>query len=83
MGEPCPAFSRGARTTAHRLRGTPGHARGSCLDRVPDVPGPAGKEGTTMALTRRIAKELRETGTYRAFTDDTIPYAEANKLFVK
>jgi 2-methylisocitrate lyase-like PEP mutase family enzyme len=43
----------------------------------------SGPMRATMALTRRIAKELIETGTYRAFTDDTIPYAEANKMFVK
>jgi hypothetical protein len=43
----------------------------------------SGPMRATMALTRRIAKELIETGTYRAFTHDTIPYAEANKLFVK
>ena len=43
----------------------------------------SGPMRATMALTRRIAKELIETGTYRTFTDDTIPYAEANKLFVK
>ena len=41
----------------------------------------SGPMRATLALTRRIAKELVETGTYATFTDDTIPYAEANKLF--
>lgn len=35
----------------------------------------------TLALTRRIAMELRDLGTYEAFTRETIPYAEVNKLF--
>jgi 2-methylisocitrate lyase-like PEP mutase family enzyme len=41
----------------------------------------SGPMRATMGLVRRIAKELMETGTYQAFTDSTIPYAEANKLF--
>jgi 2-methylisocitrate lyase-like PEP mutase family enzyme len=41
----------------------------------------SGPMRATMALVRRIAKELMETGTYKAFTDDTIPYAEVNRLF--
>jgi 2-methylisocitrate lyase-like PEP mutase family enzyme len=34
----------------------------------------------TMALTRRIARELLQAGTYSLLTDDTVPYADANKL---
>jgi 2-methylisocitrate lyase-like PEP mutase family enzyme len=41
----------------------------------------SGPMRATMALVRRIAKELMETGTYKTFTDDTIPYAEVNRLF--
>ena len=35
----------------------------------------------TMMLTRRIARDLIETGTYARFHDDAIPYPEANALF--
>ena len=41
----------------------------------------SGPMRATMGLVRRIAKELMESGTYKAFTKDTIPYGEANKLF--
>jgi 2-methylisocitrate lyase-like PEP mutase family enzyme len=41
----------------------------------------SGPMRATMALVRHMAKELIETGTYKAFTDDTIPYAEVNRLF--
>jgi 2-methylisocitrate lyase-like PEP mutase family enzyme len=41
----------------------------------------SGPMRATMALTRRIARELKESGTYAAFTDDTIPYYEAMGLF--
>lgn len=34
-----------------------------------------------MGLTRRIAEELRDHGTYRGFLDGAIPYAEMNGLF--
>jgi 2-methylisocitrate lyase-like PEP mutase family enzyme len=34
----------------------------------------------TMALTRRIARELRDAGTYSLLTEDTIRYADANRL---
>lgn len=43
----------------------------------------SGPMRATMALTRRIAKELLESGTYTAFTEDTIAYTEANQLFEK
>ena len=35
----------------------------------------------TMGLVRRIAKELMESGTYKAFTEDTIPYGEETSCF--
>jgi 2-methylisocitrate lyase-like PEP mutase family enzyme len=34
-----------------------------------------------MGLTQRIAKELRERGTYSSMTDGAMPYPEANRLF--
>lgn len=43
----------------------------------------AGPSRATMALTRRIAEELRESGTYRAFLEQTMPSAEANGLFIR
>jgi 2-methylisocitrate lyase-like PEP mutase family enzyme len=44
---------------------------------VPPVPGPM---RANLSLTRRIARELLSNGTYTAFTNDAIPYAEANRL---
>ena len=41
----------------------------------------AGPFRATLALVRRIAMELREEGSYRAFMDDALTYAEANALF--
>ena len=41
----------------------------------------SGPMRAVMALTRRIAIELKERGTYESFTRDTIPYAQANALF--
>lgn len=35
----------------------------------------------TMALIRRIARELAESGAYTSLTADSISYAEANRLF--
>ena len=35
----------------------------------------------TLALVQRIARELHEQGTYHAFLDNAVPYAEANALF--
>jgi 2-methylisocitrate lyase-like PEP mutase family enzyme len=35
----------------------------------------------SMGLTQRIAKELRDLGTYSSMTDGAMPYAEANRLF--
>ncbi|HTV56538.1 MAG TPA: isocitrate lyase/phosphoenolpyruvate mutase family protein, partial [Terriglobia bacterium] len=41
----------------------------------------SGPMRATLALVRRIARELLENGAYTAFTDDAIPYEEANRLF--
>ncbi len=35
----------------------------------------------TLGLTRRIAQELRQSGTYTAMTAGAIPWTEANALF--
>lgn len=43
----------------------------------------AGPFRATLALVQRIASELRSQGTYRAFTDDAMPYAAANALFMR
>jgi 2-methylisocitrate lyase-like PEP mutase family enzyme len=37
----------------------------------------------TLGLTRRIAQELKHSGTYTALLDGTMPFAEANALFEK
>ena len=37
----------------------------------------------TLGLTRRIAQELKQSGTYTALLDGTMPFAEANALFEK
>ncbi len=36
---------------------------------------------STMELTRRIAEELKTSGTYRTMLETSMPYAEANALF--
>ncbi len=36
---------------------------------------------STMELTRRIAQELKTTGSYRAIFETSMPYSEANRLF--
>ncbi|HLY63220.1 MAG TPA: isocitrate lyase/phosphoenolpyruvate mutase family protein [Terriglobia bacterium] len=41
----------------------------------------SGPMRATMALTRRIARELLDSGTYTAITESTIPGAELNQLF--
>lgn len=41
----------------------------------------SGPMRATMALTRRIALELRNTGDWESFTKDTLSYADANALF--
>lgn len=41
----------------------------------------SGPMRASMMLTRRIAEELLQTGTYKRFHDDAIAYPEANKLF--
>lgn len=43
----------------------------------------SGPMRATMMLTRRIARELLEQGTYTRFHDDAIPYPEANALFAE
>jgi 2-methylisocitrate lyase-like PEP mutase family enzyme len=37
----------------------------------------------TLGLTRRIAQELKQSGTYTALQEGAIPFAEANSLFEK
>ena len=41
----------------------------------------SGPMRATMMLTRRIARELLDHGTYASFHDDAVPYPEANRLF--
>jgi 2-methylisocitrate lyase-like PEP mutase family enzyme len=41
----------------------------------------SGPMRATMMLTRRIAEELLQSGTYTRFHADAVPYAEANRLF--
>jgi 2-methylisocitrate lyase-like PEP mutase family enzyme len=41
----------------------------------------SGPMRATMALTRRIARELLDSGTYTAITESAIPGAEMNQLF--
>ena len=43
----------------------------------------SGPNRATLALTRRIAHELRNQGTYTAFMEQTIPYAEVNQLLTR
>ena len=43
----------------------------------------SGPMRATTALTRRIAKELLESGTYTSFTEGAIPYPELNQLFAE
>jgi len=43
----------------------------------------SGPMRATTALTRRIAKELLESGTYASFTEGAIPYPELNNLFAE
>ncbi len=40
----------------------------------------AGPHRATLALTRKIAEELRDHGTYESITAETIPYPEVNAL---
>lgn len=41
----------------------------------------SGPMRATLSVLRRIADELNATGTYRAFTEGVMTYAEANQLF--
>jgi 2-methylisocitrate lyase-like PEP mutase family enzyme len=43
----------------------------------------SGPMRAAMGLTRRIAKELKEHGTFASMTDGAMPYKEANELFMK
>jgi len=43
----------------------------------------SGPMRAAMGLTQRIAKELREHGTFASMTDDAMLYKDANKLFMK
>jgi len=36
-----------------------------------------------MGLTQRIAKQIRETGTFDLMTTGAMPYTEANRLLTK
>ncbi|PYT16111.1 MAG: hypothetical protein DMG59_11610 [Acidobacteria bacterium] len=40
----------------------------------------SGPMRATMGLVYRIARELRESGSYTSFTDGAVPYAELNRL---
>jgi 2-methylisocitrate lyase-like PEP mutase family enzyme len=41
----------------------------------------SGPMRATLGLTERIARELLDQGTYTAFTEGALPYAEANERF--
>jgi 2-methylisocitrate lyase-like PEP mutase family enzyme len=43
----------------------------------------SGPMRATLGLSDRIAKELRDQGTYSAMLDGAIPYADVNELFVR
>jgi 2-methylisocitrate lyase-like PEP mutase family enzyme len=43
----------------------------------------SGPMRATMALLKRIAREVLDRGTYTTFVENTISYAEANRLFEK
>lgn len=42
----------------------------------------SGPMRATLALVRRIARELLEQGTYTSFTEATVSYADTNSLFI-
>lgn len=62
------------------VAGTPNVARlrEMGVRRVSVGSGPA---RAAMAFTRRLALDLLHSGTYESFTENTIPYLEANELF--
>jgi 2-methylisocitrate lyase-like PEP mutase family enzyme len=43
----------------------------------------SGPMRAAMGLTKRIAKELKEQGTFASMTEGAMPYPEANELFTK
>jgi 2-methylisocitrate lyase-like PEP mutase family enzyme len=73
---------RGIRGPVNILAG-PGTPGVRSLERlgVARVSVGSGPMRATLSLIQRIARELLENGTYAAFTESSIPYAEANKLF--
>jgi 2-methylisocitrate lyase-like PEP mutase family enzyme len=46
--------------------------------RVSQGSGPA---RAALAVAQRVARELHDDGTYAAYSEDAVPYAEANRLF--
>jgi 2-methylisocitrate lyase-like PEP mutase family enzyme len=42
-----------------------------------------GPARAALATTRRVARELKDHGTYAAYVDGTIDYADANRLFTR
>jgi len=63
-------------------KGTPPIAELAALGvrRVSQGSGPA---RAALATTRRVARELKDHGTYAAYVDGTIDYADANRLFTR
>jgi 2-methylisocitrate lyase-like PEP mutase family enzyme len=43
----------------------------------------SGPMRATFALTQRIARRMKEEGTFTAFTEDTVPLRDVNRLFAK
>jgi 2-methylisocitrate lyase-like PEP mutase family enzyme len=43
----------------------------------------SGPMRATFALTQRIARRMKDEGTFTAFTDDTIPLRDVNRLFTR
>jgi 2-methylisocitrate lyase-like PEP mutase family enzyme len=63
-------------------KGTPPVAELAALGvrRVSQGSGPA---RAALATTRRVARELKDHGTYAAYVDGAIDYADANRLFTR
>jgi 2-methylisocitrate lyase-like PEP mutase family enzyme len=76
----------GIEALAKAVRGPLNVLAGTGTPRVAELLGVArlsvgsGHLRATMAFTRRIARELREAGTYTQITGDTLPYAAVNQL---
>ncbi len=43
----------------------------------------SGPMRATLGLTARIARQLREEGSFSLMTDGALPYADANRLFTR